>query len=745
MTRRRAALAAALAGPLLLGPLAATARPHNPLLTSTGVPLHWPDDAAVTFVLHEDGAPGFTDDGDLLALRRGVHRWEVEGAALDLRELHDPDERARTDWDSFGIHLLLFGDDFFPPGTGIIAVTPLAYYVGGELTGTIADGDILYNTGDFTFTTDLTPGTMDLEAITTHEAGHFVGFGHSGLQDSTMVPTASFTTHYPRTITADDARGVRQTYGGDTGATTVRGGLLTQADGTGLGGVSVWARDLATGRVLGQTSTTVAGLYELHDLPPGTYELSATPYDGPINAQSISHPQIDLDVGTHAFAIVEVPKKGFAIVPSTVLPVLAPGTPRLVWPAGSISMRPGQGVSFGPLMSFTGGAPGDPAASLTFEVPRAGDAFDVSWDGGTLQILTTPDTPPGAYDLLATNAFGADVYPSLLEIVPHPPELASVVPARVGPLDLPEVVLTGDRFHEHVAVHLGDRPATWVEHLDAGRLRVGVPALAAGTWDVVVIDEESGRESRLVDALVVDAPVAAPLLRGRRALRGRLDGIGEVDVVHVEGLAESELSVTVKGDKKDGLFVSLALRGPDGTVLLSNDSTHPAYDPAFGSVKGATSRIKRFPLPELGVYALEIRPVNGTAGRWTAKHKLKIPPGLRRVTLPKSAPAAVAPGAPATLEVQGPVESRVSGKLVSKDGAEPALESLRVLGVDLTDAVGDGVKVSKNGKALLFKDLVLPAFGLTELGIATGGGAGTLTGKLTVKAPKLKGVLDVDV
>lgn len=755
-TPTRRGLLAALLSVALAAPLAA----HNPLRTASGAPLHWPlDGSPVTFVIHEDGVAAIPDRSDELAIRRGLRAWEIPGAALDLQEDHTPEQRARTDyWSADGgpndIHLLIFDEtsDFFGQSSSIIATTVTWAIGSGSQAGTLVDADIIFNAGQFTFSTDLSPKTMDLEAIATHEAGHFVGFDHAGLQGSTMVPTAGFTTHSPRALTEDDAHGVRATYLGDTAAASVRGGLVHEPDGVQAGspvrGLSVWAREADGGRVLAQATTDAAGVYELAGLPAGRYEVSATPYDGPLFASSLKLQHVDVDVGTTVLAGIDVPKKGFLTVPPRVLPPIAVGTPLLSYPGVSLVLQPGESVAFDPPLAFLGDDPPDAAGTLVFSTPRAEAWFDLSWDGTTLNIGSADDTPPGWYDLLATNAYGMDVYPGVLEIVPTPPVLDQVAPTVLGPAGSTELTLTGSSFGPHLAVHIGDLPATWVKVVDASTLRVGVPALAAGTWDVTLIDERSCRESRLVDALEIVADLSTPLLRDRQKLRGHLTGKAETDRVFIEGLPEALLSVAVRGDKKDGLHTRLVLRSPTGVALLSNDSTHPAYDPAFVALQGSSSRIRRFPLPGFGTYALEITALGDTTGHWTALQKQKVPRALRRLVLPKSAPAALGPGAPAVLEILAPSLSLVSGRLSSKDGATPVLQALQILGVDFAASpeVSAAVRVSPNGRSIRFKRLPLPAFGLVELLVGTDGLGGTLTGKLSVRPAKRSGgVQSVDV
>ncbi|HKY33098.1 MAG TPA: hypothetical protein VJV23_11225 [Candidatus Polarisedimenticolia bacterium] len=78
-----------------------------------------------------------------------------------------------------------------PPGQGLIAGL-FCFPVGTYPAGTIIDADIRYNTfgsREASFSTNHTPpGSLDIQAVATHEQGHFIGLAHDPLSHTTMFP-----------------------------------------------------------------------------------------------------------------------------------------------------------------------------------------------------------------------------------------------------------------------------------------------------------------------------------------------------------------------------------------------------------------------------------------------------------------------------------------------------------------------------------------------------------------------------
>ncbi len=99
-------------------------------------------------------------------------------------------------------NVILWDDSGDYPGlsAGTVAFAETQFFVA---TGFAVDGDMLFNTLDFTFRTQVggvpkgcaegDQGCYDIESVALHEAGHFFGFGHVDCSDSVMYPTGSGT------------------------------------------------------------------------------------------------------------------------------------------------------------------------------------------------------------------------------------------------------------------------------------------------------------------------------------------------------------------------------------------------------------------------------------------------------------------------------------------------------------------------------------------------------------------------
>ncbi len=160
-----------------------------------------------------------------------------------------------------------------------------------------AETDIVLNSA-YPWATDPAgvPGRYDLQSVTTHEIGHFLGLGHSAIglvtkkADGTLDVLGKRSVMFPiafmpgnvsdRTLTADDIAGISDLYPSSTFRKTtgsISGRILKNQ--TGIFGAHVVAFNTRTGTLIGGFSLDKQGDYVIAGLPPGTYVVRVEPLD----------------------------------------------------------------------------------------------------------------------------------------------------------------------------------------------------------------------------------------------------------------------------------------------------------------------------------------------------------------------------------------------------------------------------------------------------------------------------------
>ncbi len=131
------------------------------------------------------------------AIRRAFDTWSntmcgERRTSLRFKEL--PDAMGRKKMGSSGGSvpwLIYFRDDGWThdkneeDGDESLALTNQLF---GKTYGYIDYADIEINTADFKFAVDESEDGVDLEAVITHEVGHYIGLAHSNIEGSVMAP-----------------------------------------------------------------------------------------------------------------------------------------------------------------------------------------------------------------------------------------------------------------------------------------------------------------------------------------------------------------------------------------------------------------------------------------------------------------------------------------------------------------------------------------------------------------------------
>lgn len=181
-----------------------------------GAFLRWPETSfPVPFVMAYEDFRGRADIAE--AIERSFRNWrDVPGVRFDViamgcvRGVQDGND---------GINSVHFVTADWPFGASAIAVTRNYYYASGARAGIILDTDILLNAENYTFATDGSATSQDVENVITHEVGHFFGLGHEGPGPSFDIEATMFAFASPgetlkRTLAPHDIAGIRDAYPG---------------------------------------------------------------------------------------------------------------------------------------------------------------------------------------------------------------------------------------------------------------------------------------------------------------------------------------------------------------------------------------------------------------------------------------------------------------------------------------------------------------------------------------------------
>lgn len=268
------------------------------------VNLSWSEDnRPVEWFFHNTPPDDFPLDVAVDRTRTSFDTWEaVETSGITFRFSGTTNAEPFVFFDF--INTIGFITDPSLRGTGILGATDFIVF---SFTGEIAESDIFFN-ADIPWSANANgrPGRFDFQSTATHEIGHFLGLGHSGLGfmegrrlqegSAIMYPFAfppGMTTG--RTLTLDDIAGASVIYpAGDFSTTTGSlSGTVTKS-GEGLEGALVMAFNPFTDELIG-AFTDGGGNYRIEGFSPGPVVVRVGPLSEAPSAFNFDEDEIDLD------------------------------------------------------------------------------------------------------------------------------------------------------------------------------------------------------------------------------------------------------------------------------------------------------------------------------------------------------------------------------------------------------------------------------------------------------------------
>jgi hypothetical protein len=205
-----------------------------------GVPLFWRN-ACIGYNVHDPPSKRVSYEDATNALSIAFTRWtgascptEGEGrsrASIDVRDLGPVGcEAVQYKGRAPNQNVVVFRDDTWPHGPQVLGLTTVVF---APDTGEIFGADMEINTKDMepiAFRDPVATNAYDFLSVITHEAGHFLGIGHSDTKRATMYASYDKGEVFQRNLSPDDVNAVCNIYRPD-GTRAVLGDKVTVAPG----------------------------------------------------------------------------------------------------------------------------------------------------------------------------------------------------------------------------------------------------------------------------------------------------------------------------------------------------------------------------------------------------------------------------------------------------------------------------------------------------------------------------------
>ena len=541
-----------------------------------GKTLNWSSNQ-ITWNFQADGLSSIPTETLQASLEHSFQSWQdVDQSAISF--VRGPDTTSRSI--SGSTHMVMFDESnesgWFPTGTTMLAVTPISYRLSD---GRILDADIVFNARDYQWSTDATPGTLDVQNVMTHEVGHLIGLDHTPIHGGTMWPYAQAGMWTQRSLSFDDELGAVAI--AKEGNISLLTGHVLRTNGNPVRGALVCAVLVSDGRFVASAATDGNGKFVIKGLPMTDYFVYATPMEGGMSSANLSGNQVvETDFSFSFYGSFSNPTS-FSVAGSTTTDIGNLSVPN------DSSMRDNFGVAQvfeqGEQKMFSVfGNQFDPGDMVASELSPYIVVDNTISNASQVNILLTvsPSCPPGLYDIFLSAENGEyEAIPGAIEVAAPEPEVFVVTPDSGETAGGNEVQLDGAHFQVGAWVLVGGREAAQVAVFDSNTIGIVTPQGEPGWANIRVVNPD-GRQHILEESFLFSS---VPILAGLIPKAGQASGGTEVMIVG-SGFAPG-LAVSF-----GGVAASVAYLSP--SLIRVTTPTHPlgVVDLDFTNPDGAQSQ-----------------------------------------------------------------------------------------------------------------------------------------------------------
>jgi hypothetical protein len=457
----------------------------------------------VPFWINQSGSPQIANGSEFTAIQSAFQTWQnVANAKVSFNyKGTTPVPTVGQD----GLNVVTFVDDTVPLGSETIATTFSYFTVDGTGSLVIQEADIAFST-TVPFSTSGDPNGYDIQAVATHEIGHFLGLDHSPLLSSVMTPYSVAGQLDQRVLSYDDIAALIFLYPASSSLSALGSinGFIT-LNNSPVFGAHVVALD-ANGNVVASSLSFVDGSYEIDSLPPGAYRLYAEPLDGPFTEQNVggtvtsAFSGLDTNFGTtysgsvadlsHATLIQVVGGRSVTssirLLPASSVNLTMPNIYAMHLPlAGQTTLSVG-GVGIVPGASFSASSSGVSVGTPTY----GGSIGAMAPTSAQLPLTATSTATTGPKSIAVAAGGASSVLSGAVVIVNPQPSNILVAPTNGSVDGGTQVSISGLNFRSGAQVYFGGLSASNVQVVSATAIQATVPANSVGPANLVVVNSD---------------------------------------------------------------------------------------------------------------------------------------------------------------------------------------------------------------------------------------------------------------